>query len=271
MLFALFTKENSRMVCQESSVPYFPYVLEKISECFPDKKDIRVLDYGCGNGELVRYLIGNGRDAYGVDVDTFFDDFYSYTDKELLAQKRIAVIDVDGKGDLLGQKFDVVISNMVIEHVKVKEHLFSAITQYMSNDGVALLFYPLFESIREGHIRQLFIHWFPRGPLRIAAAYVQKFLGIPRDNGGTANIHEFVKEKVGIVDESCFYETNWAMNRHLRKYFDFSHFETEYFTFRAKQKEKFWLVPFLELFSQTGLTDFIFRIYTGSVVVARKL
>jgi SAM-dependent methyltransferase len=258
------------MDCQESPVPYFPYVLKKISEYFPDKKNIRVLDYGCGNGELVRYLIGNGHDAYGADVDTFFDDFYSYTDKELLASKRIVVIDADGKGDLPDRTFDVVISNMVIEHVQDKEHLFSAMMRYMSDKGIAVLFYPLFESIREGHIRQFFIHWIPKGRLRKYAAYLQKYLRIPRDNGGNANIHEFVKEKVGIVDDSCFYETNWAINRHLEKYFDFSHFETEYFIFRAKQKKKFWLVPLLELFSRTGLTDLVFRIYTGAVVVAKK-
>jgi len=255
---------------QETSVPYFPFVLEKITELFPEKKNIKILDYGCGNGELVRYLIDNGYDAYGVDIDTFFDDFYSYTDKELLDSKRIVVIDVDGKGDLSGHTFDVVISNMVIEHVKDKKHLFSAMKQYMSNNSIALLFYPLLESIREGHIKQFCIHWIPKGRLRIAAAYIQKFIGIPRDNGETANIREFVKEKVGIVDTCCFYETNKTINKYLQEYFTFSHLGTEYFIFRAKQKRIFWLLPLLKLLANTGITDLVFRIYTGAVVVAKR-
>jgi SAM-dependent methyltransferase len=253
-----------------NSNPYFSFVLEKIARNFPEKKNIRVLDYGCGNGELVRFLMQNGYDAYGVDVDTFFDDFYSYTDKDLLAEKRISVIDIDGNGPMSDQTFDFIISNMVIEHVADKKRHFAAMSRYMNASSVALLLYPLYESVREGHIRQFFIHWIPKGRLRVAAAYVQKFLGIPKDFGGTENIHEFVKEKVGIVDTSCFYETNRAINRHLREFFDFSHFETDYFIFRAKQKHLPWLVPLLKVLSKVGLTDLIFRIYTGAVVVVRR-
>jgi 2-polyprenyl-3-methyl-5-hydroxy-6-metoxy-1,4-benzoquinol methylase len=250
--------------------PYFAFVLEIISRYFPEKKNIRVLDYGCGNGELIKFLRQNGYDAYGVDVDTFFDDFYSYTDQELLAQKRISVIDIDGHGPWSGQTFDFIISNMVIEHVEDKKRHFAALSRCMSDSGKALLLYPLLESVREGHIRQFFIHWIPRGRLRVAAAYVQKLLGIPRDKGGTANINEFVKEKVGIVDTSCFYETNGVINRQLGEFFDFSHLETEYFIFRAQQKKMLWLVPLLELLSITGISALVFRIYTGAVVVAGK-
>jgi hypothetical protein len=140
----------------------------------------------------------------------------------------------------------------------------------MNGSGRALLLYPLLESVREGHIRQFFIHWIPKGRLRVAAAYVQKFLGIPRDSGGTADIHEFVREKVGIVDTSCFYETNGAINRKLGEFFDFSHLETDYFVFRARQKKLLWLVPLLKLLSTTGIPALVFRIYTAAVVAAGK-
>jgi SAM-dependent methyltransferase len=250
--------------------PYFAFVLDEIARYFPEKKNIRVLDYGCGNGDLVRFLLHHGYDAFGVDVDTFFDDFYSYTDKELLAQKRISVIDVDGQGPMSGQTFDFVLSHMVVEHIVDKRRYFAAVSRYMNGSGVALFLYPLRESVREGHIRQYFIHWIPKGRLRIAAAYVQKIARIPRDNGGTANVHEFVKEKVGIVDTSCFYETNRAIDRYLAEYFDFSHAETEYFIFRAQQKKRTWLARLLKLLSKTGLPALVFRIYTGAVVVARK-
>jgi SAM-dependent methyltransferase len=250
--------------------PYFTFVLDEIARYFPERKNIRVLDYGCGNGDLVRFLLHHGYDAFGVDVDTFFDDFYSYTDKELLAQKRISVIDVDGKGPMSGQTFDFVLSHMVVEHVVDKRRYFAAVSRYMNNSGVVLFLYPLRESIREGHIRQYFIHWIPKGRLRIAAAYAQKFLRIPRDNGGTANINEFVNEKVWIVDSNCFYETNRAINRYLGELFEFSHLENEYFVFRAQQKKRMWLARLLKLLSKTGLPALVFRIYTGAVVVARK-
>jgi SAM-dependent methyltransferase len=250
------------------TLPYYSFVLEKLAACFKGDKSVRVLDYGCGDGRLVKFLMDNGYDAYGVDVDTFFDDFYSHTDQNLLTQKRIAVIDNDGSGDFSGRTFDFIISHMVIEHIEDKIRHFKAMSRYMNGESIALLLYPVSESIREGHVRQFFIHWIPKGPLRYAASYVQKALRIPQDSMGHANIRDYVREKIGIVDASCFYETSHTIDCYLRGFFVFSHIENDYFIFRAKQKRLLWLAAVLRLIDKTGVCSLVFRLYTGAVVTA---
>jgi SAM-dependent methyltransferase len=250
------------------TLPYYSFVLEKLTECFKDRKSVRVLDYGCGDGRLVGFLMDNGYDAYGVDVDTFFDDFYSHTDQTLLTQKRISVIDKDGSGDFSGRTFDFIISHMVIEHIDDKVRHFKAMSRYMNHESIVLLLYPVFESIREGHVRQFFIHWIPKGTLRRAASYFQKALRIPPDSMGQANIRDYVREKIGAVDASCFYETSHAIDRYLRESFVFFHIENDYFIFRAKQKRLFVLAAVLRLIDKTGICSLVFRLYTGAVVTA---
>jgi 2-polyprenyl-3-methyl-5-hydroxy-6-metoxy-1,4-benzoquinol methylase len=251
------------------SKPYFAFVLNRLARLFPGRKDIRVLDYGCGDGTLVRFLIDSGYDAYGVDIDSFFEDFYSYTDPELLSRKRISVIDLDGRGDLSGKTFDFTVSNMVVEHVADKRRFFKALASFMHSSSIALLLYPVRESVREGHIRQYFIHWLPKGPLRVAAAYAQKVLGIPPDNGGAKNMREYIREKILTVDKHCSYESTRGIDRCLGECFKYSHIEHDYFVFRAVQKGKQWLIPPVQALGRVGLSGPIFRMYTGAVVEAR--
>jgi SAM-dependent methyltransferase len=59
------------------------------------KKDHRILDYGCGSGALVRFLRSNGYETSGYDAYT-----------EAFADRSV-----------LDQRYDVVVSQDVIEHV----------------------------------------------------------------------------------------------------------------------------------------------------------
>ncbi len=249
--------------------PYFAFVLNELDRHFPGRKDVRVLDYGCGDGGLVKFLLLHGYDAYGVDVDTFFDDFYSHTDRELLSQNRIAVIDKEGRGAMSGRTFDFVVSHMVIEHVQDKRRHFAAMSEYMNSSSIALLLYPVRESMREGHIRQFFIHWFPQGPVQLALARFQKALGIPADNAEAPSCAKYLLDRLLTVNRDCFYESNRAMDRYLREKFTFAHLEHEYFVFRARHKGKTWLVPLLKLLYKLGMSGLLFRLYTGAVVEAR--
>jgi|GEM_PF-4610987 SAM-dependent methyltransferase len=252
-----------------ASHPYFPFVVEQISRRFPGKKNVSVLDFGCGDGALVRYLLDAGFDAFGVDVDSFFEDFYSYTDRDLLAQKRISVIDADGRGEFSGRTFDCIVSNMVLEHVADKRRLCAALSSFMHSSSFTLLLYPVLETVRENHINQFFIHRLPRGPLRTAAAYLQKFVGIPRNNGGEPSAREYVRERLRTVNEHCFYESNRAIDGYLRERFEVSHIENEYFVFRVKQKRLAPLLPVLRMLDKIRISGAIFKVYTGAVVIAR--
>jgi SAM-dependent methyltransferase len=81
-----------------------------------DKRSLRILDAGCGNGISVDLLIRDGHDAWGIDSSSLRR--WQWRDRE--HRDRLAVAD----GALLpfaNAYFDVVICSGVLEHVGVEE------------------------------------------------------------------------------------------------------------------------------------------------------
>ena len=46
----------------------FLKIIEKLNNKKTDKKNLRILDWGCGKGDLVKFLNNNGYDCYGLEV-----------------------------------------------------------------------------------------------------------------------------------------------------------------------------------------------------------
>jgi SAM-dependent methyltransferase len=91
-----------------------PYIVPKLLLLL-DRRCRRILDMGCGNGALVRILLGQGYDAYGVDA--------SESGIRLAEEKnpgRFALMDFSESrlpGLLDQQQFDAIVSTEVIEHL----------------------------------------------------------------------------------------------------------------------------------------------------------
>jgi SAM-dependent methyltransferase len=121
----------------------------------------RVLDYGCGAGETVTLLRDAGCEAYGCDV--FFEgNDYSTKVPAQLAGNVIRRME----GDTIpfdDEAFDIVVNNMVMEHVPDLDRVLDEIRRVLKPGGLVLSLFPDRALWIEGHCRIPFLHRFPRG------------------------------------------------------------------------------------------------------------
>ncbi len=76
------------------------------------EKDLKILDYGCGFGQLLQALKAEGyTNCYGVDIEK---TAIKFCEKNNL---RIKKIDLEGLGNPYDFKFNVIILSHIIEHI----------------------------------------------------------------------------------------------------------------------------------------------------------
>ena len=98
----------------------------------------RVLDVGCGAGNLGEVLQKQGNDCYGITL--------SQREAELARSKltQVIVTDLDATSELPFAKdfFDVVICTDVLEHLKNPKHALELIRPYLRSDGFLITSIP---------------------------------------------------------------------------------------------------------------------------------
>ena len=132
----------------------------------------KLLDFGCGSGHLVRAALGRGIDAYGCDVDFDHPTYDQTVLTELKAEDRVRSIELEKRGPtsprVVGLSpsssdfyripfddgtFDVVISDMVLEHVGNYDEMVSELYRVIKPGGAFLHFFPPPLAIIEGHTK----------------------------------------------------------------------------------------------------------------------
>lgn len=112
----------------------------------------RVLDYGCGQGELVAELRRRGVDRYGTEV---FYEGGSYESPDLAALVDDGVIKHFRKHEPVpfgDGTFDLIVSNQVLEHVSDLRVVVAELDRLLADGGWMYHHFPSREVIREGHI-----------------------------------------------------------------------------------------------------------------------
>ena len=136
----------------------------------------RVLDYGCGNGRIVKLLRARGIDAAGCDVFYEGGDHSSEVDPELLGK---SVLAMDGnKIPFADNRFDMIVNNQVMEHVADLDAVVCEMTRVLKPGGTVLSLFPHRGVWREGHCGVPFLHRFPKGSrFRVKYALLMRLLG----------------------------------------------------------------------------------------------
>jgi SAM-dependent methyltransferase len=141
-----------------------------------DRRVFRLLDVGCGSGELMSFLeTGLGRTDAGCDVEVHgFDvhdfetphaDFPATTIKRLSSElpdvpwhERVRCVSRKERWPYADECFDVVVSNQVMEHVLDLGLFMDQLARVMRPGGRSVHVFPLRNSLFDGHVRMPLVH-----------------------------------------------------------------------------------------------------------------
>ena len=125
-----------------------------------------ILDYGCGSGLILAYLKLYGyKNIYGADIHSHKIRDFLYTSLNFNSDEILLIKD---KLPYEDSKFDLVISNTVLEHVKNIELYYSETSRVLKKNSYAFLIFPHRLKPFDSHSQSYFIHYFPK--------FIRKFL-----------------------------------------------------------------------------------------------
>ena len=204
----------------------------------------RILDFGCGAGEIVKNLIDLGIDAYGCDMtegatmmkNTVFPVGASNDDERLklitLNPYRLPFAD---------NFFDAVISNQVFEHVQDYDLALAEISRILKPDGCCLHIFPPRWSLIELHVLMPFCgviqnkYWIMFWAL----------LGIRNQFQKGKSAKEVTKLNMDYLASSTNYPSGKNIELSFRKHFSqFLFSEKEFLKTRSKKAQYIFRIPF---------------------------
>lgn len=191
------------------------------------RTELKVLDVGCGSGDLMLFLVntlpfvcGKRIEVWGVDVREHHyhsEGIQRSTIRRLLADRpdikwedRIAVISRDDPWPYADEAFDVVLSNQVIEHVHNLSHFFSQHRRVMRSCGFGVHCFPTLHTLYEWHVLVPLAH-------RIASGYTASWLRLAYRFGlgkrkrlaglNSAGRAEFARQEASYIQEYTHYRS----------------------------------------------------------------
>lgn len=123
---------------READVKRLNFILETINSS-PRKKDMKVLDIGCGNGIISINAGTLGVDVLGLDVSEKAIEVANKQNK--FDNVRFQVLPAEGLS-AIDEKFDVIICSEVLEHLQQPTSLLSELNKSLSEDGVIIVTVP---------------------------------------------------------------------------------------------------------------------------------
>lgn len=187
------------------------FILDAINdfakESGKDKKDIRILDVGCGTGVMITIpLASKGFNVVGVDTDAgsiaFAESINPYKDARFICGE-ISKINFT-------RKFDVIICSEVLEHLGDPEGFLRDICRLLVLDGILIITVPngygwfefeelLWKGLKLGYIFEFLMPWILK--LKNAFSYYESHL--PSTLDSSVHIQRFTKDSILRVIERC--------------------------------------------------------------------
>lgn len=196
--------------------------------------EAKVLDFGCGSGQIVKQLRNAGVSAFGCEA------FYG---------GGVSPIPDDLSGVIAGMHgdtipfpdcmFDVVINNQVMEHVVDLDAALVEIHRVLKAGGIVLSLFPDRSVWREGHCGVPFLHWFPkRSALRIYYALAWRSMGFGYFTEGKSRV-QWSKDFCDWIDRWTVYRSYTEISAAYGKYFSpMQHIEDDWLSCRLRSSPR---------------------------------
>ncbi|MCB0742324.1 MAG: class I SAM-dependent methyltransferase [Ignavibacteriae bacterium] len=164
--FIPLTKEDSK---GSINPPIIRHINSIVKQTGKPNHSIRILDFGCGRGELVCKLRHLGFDAYGIDIDHRFIEAGKILNEESKSLPILSTPDKNGKNCFNNEFFDIIISNQVLEHVENLSFIAEEMSRILKYNGSVCNLFPAKYRFVEPHYKLPLIHWMPKNIIRLYA------------------------------------------------------------------------------------------------------
>lgn len=229
----------------------------------------KVLDYGCGAGEIV--IEGRKRHLNICGADVFYK---GAKDKEKIKKahylNKIIFEIKNNRIPFKNETFDVAVCNQVFEHVKNLNLVLKEIHRVLKANGRLIALFPSKGVIYEGHIGVPCSHWFAKkSKSRFIYTLALRTLGIGFNKNKKSPI-KWTQDELNWLDKYTKYRSEKEIRKSLSQYFLIEFLEDDY-VFKRLQKYNIQLpkkLKNLKIFRH--LTQKLFRRVGGMVIMAKK-
>jgi SAM-dependent methyltransferase len=231
----------------------------------------RILDYGCGAGQLVAAGLAAGLDMAGADA--FYGGSKSREEAERSGLLGAAIQEIrDGRIGFAGSSFDLVVNNQVMEHVEDLEQALSEIHRVLKPGGAVLSLFPSRDVFREGHIGIPFSHWFPRGSRpRFYFTWALRRLGLGTWKQEAPTARQWAIDKLRWLDAYTHYRSRAEIFRAFDRYFHNQPRECDYIRYRLLDRSgRKFLADLLRVPMAAAAARAVFRKLAFLVILSRK-
>jgi SAM-dependent methyltransferase len=227
------------------------------------ERNISVLDYGCGQGQIVARLRELEVEAFGCDVFYKGGDASPSVPSGMLGN---VIRHVDrGTIPFPSESFDVVINNQVMEHVEDLDPVLREIHRVLRPGGKVLSLFPHRSVWREGHCGIPFLHWFPKGSRpRVYYAMSLRAMGLGYFKAGKG-IHQWSADFCDWLDKWTWYRGYKEIRSAFQKYFiETQHIEDHWLEQRLQDR------AFVVMWLPRSAKQIFVRTMAGLVFICSK-
>jgi SAM-dependent methyltransferase len=232
--------------------------------------DAKILDFGCGAGELVEAGRAAGLDIRGVEV--FYGGSEARAEAARSGRLGTAVFEMrDSRIPFPDAAFDLVVNNQVMEHVEDLEGVLGEIHRVLKPGGAALSIFPSRDVLREGHIGIPLSHRMAKGSkLRFYYTWALRGLGLGTWKEQAPTARQWAADKLRWIDTWTRYRSREAIFRAYGRYFTSELREPDYIRFRLRAGGRAAVARALDLPPAARAASAVFRKLAFLVIVSRK-